>query len=91
MYFSQTYFSSVNPLMLIKFLFNFQVPNLNRSVSANPRTKPGMNRSMSHEPNGVNKLNGRMANIDLNDPAIQAKIGNRATKTVEKTIGNDKI
>jgi hypothetical protein len=27
------------------------------------------------------------AEPDLNDPAVQAKIGNRATKTVDKTIG----
>jgi hypothetical protein len=53
-------------------------PNLNRSISADPRNgKTGYNRSVSAE------------NSDprLNDPAIQAKIGNRQTKTVEKTIG----
>jgi hypothetical protein len=41
------------------------------------RKSPGraaINRSISADPN-------------LNDPEIQAKIGNRMTKTVEKTIG----
>ena len=40
---------------------------------------------MSADPR--NGTNGLKTNIDLNDPAIQAKIGNRATKVVEKTIG----
>ena len=62
-----------------------QVPNLNRSISADPRNKTAYNRSTSADPR--NGTNGLKTNIDLNDPAIQAKIGNRATKVVEKTIG----
>ena len=34
---------------------------------------------MSHDPD--------MSKLDLNDPDIKAKIGNRQTKTVEKSIG----
>jgi len=50
-------------------------PGLNRSISADPRAKNGgYSRSMSAEP-------------DLNDPAIKARLGNRATKTVEKSVG----
>jgi len=50
-------------------------PNFNRSISADPRRKnSNLNRSVSAEP-------------DLNDPEIQAKIGNRMTKTVDKQIG----
>lgn len=49
-------------------------PGINRSISADPRNKSAYNRSMSAEPN-------------LNDPEIQAKIGNRMTKTVDKQIG----
>ena len=68
-----------------------QVPNLNRSISADPRNKTAYNRSQSHDPRNGTKnngsTNGLKTNIDLNDPAIQAKIGNRATKVVEKTIG----
>ena len=75
---------------LIRLISNFaimylQVPNLNRSISADPRNKTAYNRSMSADPR--NGTNGLKTNIDLNDPAIQAKIGNRATKVVEKTIG----
>ena len=74
---------------LIRLVSNFamylQVPNLNRSISADPRNKTAYNRSMSADPK--NGTNGLKTNIDLNDPAIQAKIGNRATKVVEKTIG----
>ena len=66
-------------------MYNLQVPNLNRSISADPRNKTAYNRSMSADPR--NGTNGLKTNIDLNDPAIQAKIGNRATKVVEKTIG----
>ena len=62
----------------------FQVPSLNRSISANPRSKTAYNRSTSQPATNGTKTNGT---YDLNDPAIQAKIGNRATKTVEKTIG----
>jgi len=63
-------------------------PNLNRSISANPRPKPGYNRSTSQPATNGTKTNGTNGStIDLNDPAIRAKIGNRATKTVEKTIG----
>ena len=62
-------------------------PNLNRSISADPRNKTAYNRSMSADPKTKNGTNGLKTNIDLNDPAIQAKIGNRATKVVEKTIG----
>jgi len=63
------------------------VPNLNRSISADPRSKT-YNRSTSQPAtNGTNGTKLDMKKLDLNDPAIQAKIGNRATKTVEKTIG----
>ena len=81
---------------LIRLESNFaimylQVPNLNRSISADPRNKTAYNRSQSHDPRNGTKnngsTNGLKTNIDLNDPAIQAKIGNRATKVVEKTIG----
>lgn len=56
-----------------------QIPAMNRSISSDPRTKSGYNRSMSHDPD--------MSKLDLNDPDIKAKIGNRQTKTVEKSIG----
>lgn len=49
-------------------------PQFNRSISADPRSKTGYNRSMSADPR-------------LDDPDIKAKIGNRATKTVQKSIG----
>ena len=51
-------------------------PQFNRSISGpDPRNKTQYNRSKS-------------ANDDrLNDPEVQAKIGNRMTKTVDKTIG----
>ena len=64
-------------------------PNLNRSISADPKSKSGYNRSLSSGSNGKNTPSSN-GNTDprLNDPAIQAKIGNRQTKTVEKTIGN---
>ena len=77
---------------LIRLVSNFAMylqvpPNLNRSISADPRNKTAYNRSMSADPKTKNGTNGLKTNIDLNDPAIQAKIGNRATKVVEKTIG----
>ena len=56
-----------------------QIPAINRSISADPRSKSAFNRSMSHEPD--------MSKLDLNDPDIKAKIGNRATKTIEKSVG----
>ena len=56
-----------------------QVPAMNRSISANPRTKSAYNRSTSHDPD--------MSKLDLNDPEIKAKIGNRMTKTVERSVG----
>ena len=55
---------------------------MSRQMSmTNTRKSPGrpmsnlLNRSVSHDPNA------------LNDPNIKAKIGNRMTKTVNKTIG----
>ena len=75
-----------NQILISNFAsYILQVPNLNRSISADPRNKTAYNRSMSADPK--NGTNGLKTNIDLNDPAIQAKIGNRATKVVEKTIG----
>ena len=56
-----------------------QVPPMNRSISADPRNKSGYNRSTSHDPD--------MSKLDLNDPEIKAKIGNRMTKTVERSVG----
>ena len=47
------------------------------SVKAPGRPMSVLNRSISADPN-------------LNDPAIRAKIGNRMTKTVNKTIGKKK-
>jgi hypothetical protein len=41
-----------------------------------PAGRAAINRSISADPN-------------LNDPEIAAKIGNRMTKTVEKSIGSD--
>ena len=48
------------------------------SVKAPGRPMSVLNRSISADPN-------------LNDPAIRAKIGNRMTKTVNKTIGKNKF
>lgn len=55
------------------------IPAINRSISADPRSKSAFNRSMSHEPD--------MSKLDLNDPEIKAKLGNRQVKTVEKSVG----
>ena len=55
------------------------IPAINRSISADPRSKSAYNRSMSHEPD--------MSKLDLNDPEIKAKLGNRQVKTVEKSVG----
>ena len=52
-----------------------RTPNTaNGGVSSRGANNPAMNRSISADP-------------QLNDPAILAKIGNRATKVVQKSIG----